>query len=473
MGFPHYRYVTFSYSALLTERDNGRFRDLVASEDYQALYGDTVQLRNKTTLRVVNTATGWKLASSVGGVGTGERGQRCIVDDGNNVKDAESQVVRDETTRWFRESLSTRFGDIRSGARINIQQRVHAEDITGAIMELGLPYTYLTIAMRYEPFRQTAGEPNEIGWIDPRHRDDPDKCEGVLAWPERFPEEAVNRLEKELGPYAFAGQLQQLPAPRGGGILKKEYWQLLEPLPGNKFPPTSARICSVDGAFTLKETGDYSAFTVWGIFTDLKTRRNRACLMSAWRGRVPLHGEYVPRLEHETKYPGDSPEVMKHKDAIYRARAQVKFGLVERIRAECLRLDVDRLLIESKGPGMSVAQELQRLYSNDGIMIEMVNPRGDKTARVHSCVPLFSNELVYAPDKSWADLVIDESLIYPRGAHDDLLDTVTQALLWYRQQGILRMSDEYVADEQAGATHRRRLRGLYGMEAGSYLPPLG
>src|SRR5262249_45210513 len=76
MNKPHLRYVAFSYSASLTERDNGKFRDLITSEPYQALYGDRVQLRNKTTIKVFNTKTGWKLASSVGGVGTGERGDR-------------------------------------------------------------------------------------------------------------------------------------------------------------------------------------------------------------------------------------------------------------------------------------------------------------------------------------------------------------------------------------------------------------
>ena len=89
MGQSHFRYVTFSYSASLTERDNGKFRDLVTSTRYAELYGGGekgVHVRNKTTLKVHNSRTGWKLASSVGGVGTGERGDRIILDDPHNVK---------------------------------------------------------------------------------------------------------------------------------------------------------------------------------------------------------------------------------------------------------------------------------------------------------------------------------------------------------------------------------------------------
>src|SRR5262249_35008565 len=111
-GKAHHRFIAFSYSAHLTERDNDRFRVLITSSEYQKLYGPLatrieqgertetvkgVELRNKTTLKVMNTATGWKLASSVGGVGTGERADILIVDDPHNVTQAESEQVRGET----------------------------------------------------------------------------------------------------------------------------------------------------------------------------------------------------------------------------------------------------------------------------------------------------------------------------------------------------------------------------------------
>ena len=97
MDLPHYRYVAFSYAASLTFRDNGRFRDLILSSEYQELWGKKFRARKIGEEKVTNDKTGWKLASSVGGVGTGERGDRVLLDDPHNVKEAESETVRGET----------------------------------------------------------------------------------------------------------------------------------------------------------------------------------------------------------------------------------------------------------------------------------------------------------------------------------------------------------------------------------------
>jgi hypothetical protein len=84
--------------------------------------------------KVSNTKHGWKLATSVGGVGTGERGDRIILDDPHNVKESESEVVRKETIRWFWESMSSRLNDMESGAKVVIMQRVNEEDVAGEIV---------------------------------------------------------------------------------------------------------------------------------------------------------------------------------------------------------------------------------------------------------------------------------------------------------------------------------------------------
>ena len=89
MGMPHLRYVTFSYSSSLTERDNGKFKDLICSAEYQSMYSAQVQPRQVGYTKVSNYKHGFKLASSVGGVGTGQRGDRIIADDLNNVKESE------------------------------------------------------------------------------------------------------------------------------------------------------------------------------------------------------------------------------------------------------------------------------------------------------------------------------------------------------------------------------------------------
>jgi predicted phage terminase large subunit-like protein len=101
-------------------------------------------------------------------------------------------------------------------------QRLNERDTSGVILDMGLNYEHLMIPMRYEPDRKcTTG----IGWTDPRTED------GELMFPERFPEEQVTDLEKTLGSYGTAGQLQQRPAPRGGGMFKREDLQIVDMVP--------------------------------------------------------------------------------------------------------------------------------------------------------------------------------------------------------------------------------------------------
>ena len=226
----HYRYISFSYSASLTERDNDRFRTLITCPQYQALYGPIntkikteelpyqefddegkVVVKNKTITKVINTRTGWKLASSVGGVATGERGDRVIIDDPHSVVEAESDRVRSETIRWFRESISSRFNNLDSGALIIIMQRVHYDDVSGIVLGPQFDYCHLMIPWEFDPQRAFDANgnliANSIGWFDPRaDADNPDANAGEPAWTERFSEKAIARLRSEGGPYAWCTQ---------------------------------------------------------------------------------------------------------------------------------------------------------------------------------------------------------------------------------------------------------------------------
>lgn len=444
MGLPHLRYVTFSYSASLTERDNGRFRDLITSPQYQALYGAGVKLRNKTTLKVHNSATGWKLASSVGGVGTGERGDRVLLDDPHNVKEAESEQVRAETVRWFRESLSSRFNSLESGALVIIMQRVHEEDVSGVILELGFDYVHLMIPWEFDPTRHAT---TAIGWTDPRYDpDNPDANDGVSAWPERFSDLAMARTKHEVGPYAWSAQYQQSPSPRGGGIFQRDWWQLWES-PDGKFPVFDYLVASLDSAFTAKEENDPSALTIWGIFNSPENQR-RIMLVHAWRKHLAFSGPRLDLLPQETK-------------EAYRRRAMPSWGLMEWVHDTCNRFKVDKLLIEAKANGISAAQELGNRYGRQDWAVQLCPVKGDKVARALACQPTFSQLLVYAPERDWSEMVIDEMAVFPKGRHDDLTDSSTQAIKYLREQGMAQTDEEVHAADVDRMTHRGRVEPLY------------
>lgn len=221
---PDIRYVSASYSAELTIRDNRRCRNLIQSDWYQSLWGKKFKIvsdQNAKTKFETDYA-GFKIATSVGGLGTGERGDRFIIDDPHNIKDGESDARRAAALLWFTETVPTRMSDPTKSAIVIIMQRVHALDIAGYILEKDFGYTHLMLPMEFEPERKCI---TSIGFEDPRTKD------GELLWPDRMTPEVVTRDKAILGAYAVAAQFQQRPAPRGGGLFKREWFEIVDEVP--------------------------------------------------------------------------------------------------------------------------------------------------------------------------------------------------------------------------------------------------
>ena len=108
---------------------------------------------------------------------------------------------------------------------------------------------------------------------------------------------------------------------------------------------------------------------------------------------------------------------------------------------------VHKLLIENKASGYSVAQEIRRVYGYDDFTVQLVDPKGiDKMARLYSIQHLFAEGLIFAPkNRSWADMVINQAAVFPKGKHDDLVDTTSMALKHLREIGLLVRGAEWTA----------------------------
>lgn len=422
-NMPHLRYLCASHSMDLAIRDSTKMRRLIESEWYQERWGDRVTItkdqNQKTKFEL--TSTGFRQAVAAGSI-TGARGDRVIIDDPHSVEGAASDQMRASTIEWFLEAVPTRLNKPMESAIVVIMQRLHEEDISGIILEKGLGYDHIMLPMRYEPGR---AQPTMLGIEDPRTE------EGELLFPARFPEAVVDRDENAMGPYAVAGQFQQSPEPRGGGVIKRDWWQKWEQ---PSYPPFDYVIAAVDTAYTTKSENDPSAMTVWGVWKggdqtavvtrtmgpdgemavlnrQYKEEHPKCMLMYAWADRLELH------------------------------------ELVERVQETMITYGVDKLLVENKASGYSVAQEIRRLYGHEEFAVQLIDPKGiDKLARLYSIQHLFAEGLIHAPDRSWADMVINQAAQFPRGKHDDLVDTASMALKHLREIGLLVRGAEWTAE---------------------------
>lgn len=222
MARPGLRFLGASFKEDHAKRDTKRMLDLVTSDRYADLYGDHVQVIGKgATDKFTNSRTGWRMGRPIASL-TGDRGDFVLVDDPHSVEGAESDADRKKTLRVMRETIPTRLNSPERSVIIVIMQRIHEDDVSGMILAEKLGYTHLMLPMRFEPDRRCT---TSIGFTDPR------TYEGELLFPEHFTAAAVDRTEKEMTEYAVAGQMQQRPTNREGGLFKKTWFEVVNVIP--------------------------------------------------------------------------------------------------------------------------------------------------------------------------------------------------------------------------------------------------
>ena len=221
LGRPQTRIIGTAHKQDLAIRDAMKCRRLIQSDWFQARWPIALVSDQNAKTKFENSATGFREAMAFGSM-TGSRADRIILDDPLSADDANSEAALRATELTFTEALPTRVNNDKS-AIVVIMQRLHDRDTSGIILERDMGYTHLCLPMRFETDRRCV-----TPWAT-----DPRQTEGELLFPERFPEEQVAQLEKDMGSYASAGQLQQRPSPRGGGMFKREWFQIVDAAPVN------------------------------------------------------------------------------------------------------------------------------------------------------------------------------------------------------------------------------------------------
>jgi phage terminase large subunit-like protein len=407
---PHLRYLFMSYAQHLSVRDSLKCRDLILSDWYQRQWGDRYALHADQNQKMYyrNHKGGHRLASSVGGVGTGEGGERIVTDDPHHALDVEkAETERENVLNWWDGAMTSRANNPATVSRVIVMQRLHTHDLTGHVLEKmeegGESYEFLVLPAEYEP-RLTvclAASPKPLAH-------DPRTTEGEALSPERFPTPELRKIEIGMGQQRYAGQYQQRPAPASGAVFLRAWWDagrnrydLGEHLALSS--KIVGRFLSFDTAMKDKETSDYTGWWV-----------------------ADLLANYTLRLRWVQN------EKLQFHD------------LLSTMQAEAQRWNYDgklkRVLIEDKNSGTSAGQSLQAAADRKlAGLIEMFLPHGSKLYRARQAAQWCRLDCVELPNPSddvpWlADFAGPEPggklFKFPAITHDDDIDAGVQLILY-------------------------------------------
>lgn len=450
---PSYRWVFASYAHSLSVRDSIKRRKIIRSQWFRDRWGDkfTLLTEQDTKIRYENDKHGFMLATSVSGSNTGEGGERIVADDPHNVKEAESEAIRQGTVDWWNIVMSTRRNDEKKSARAVVQQRTHEGDVAGDIISKG-GYVHLNLPTE---FRFAGAVRCRTSWIErstglTRHWEDPRIEPGELLNPRRFSAEANAKAKIDLGDYQYAAQHGQNPTPPEGQIIQSA-WLKYYGGPGQPPVPDWTRathamtpMLSTDCTFKEHKDTDFVCMLGWAMFgADVYLMPLCVHKRLSFSGTIDAMAEMVggESLDGSQKWPGIYP-FMKLK------------------------------VIEDKANGSAIISTLQ--HKIPGIFA--YNPGGaSKESRLQAVSWRFRAGNIYLPHESIAPWVVDyryELCSFPRAVKDDYVDATSQALLTIG-------GDAVAGDEPLMEQQDSRWFGLgstdfgVGDEANSYGPGAG
>lgn len=378
----HLRYLTASWSMDYAVRDTRKTRDLILSEWYQSLWGERVQLTRVGERSFENTSRGTREGRPFIGLTAG-RGDRVGVDDPHSTETAESPAERERATRLFREQLPSRVNDLKKSIIVVIMQRLHERDVTGEAIRADLGYHIVRLPMRYEPEAACRTFLNgKLFFEDPRTQP------GELLFPARADEDSVSKLEKALGSYATAAQLQQHPGPREGAMFKRIWFDTVNAAPaGGK----------------VVRAWDLAA-------TKVDARKSSNPDWTAGIRMRLVNGVYY--IEHATRFREEAAGVERALSNT--AKQDAATG--------CRNI---RLPQDPGAAGKMLAASLVKMLAGYAVYARPVS--GDKATRAtpFSAQAEAGNVKLVAGD--WNEMLLDELVSFPGGAHDDMVDACSDA----------------------------------------------
>jgi predicted phage terminase large subunit-like protein len=387
---PKLKIIQATMNTELAVRFGRKVRDLIADPIYHEIFPDTdLKQDSQAAGRWETSAGGEYFAAGVGAAMTGRGADLLIIDDPHSEQDALSTSAYDNTYEWYTSGPRQRLQP--GGAIIIVQTRWSKKDLTGRLLQA-----------QGNDMMSDQWEVVEFPAIMPS---------GEPLWPEFWKKEELLKVKAALSLGKWNAQWQQNPVSEETAVIKREWWNEWEE---EDIPQLQYVIQSYDTAYSKKETADYSAITTWGVFEPHGNGEQHLILMDAKRGRWNFPElKQIAREENEYWEP-------------------------------------DMMLIEAKATGTPLADEM-RLLNLPVITFAPGRKKGggglDKTTRMHMASPIFESGKVWYPaGQKFAEEVIEEVASFPNGDHDDFCDSMTMALMRFRQGGFISLQGEELED---------------------------
>jgi predicted phage terminase large subunit-like protein len=376
---PKLKIIQTTHTAELAVRFGRKAKTLIDSEDYQKIFQTRLREDSQAAGRWETEQGGEYFAAGVGGAITGRGADLLIIDDPHSEQDALNPEALERAYEWYTSGPRQRLQP--GGKIVVVMTRWSVKDLTAQLIKSSSE----TKADQWELIEFPAILPNE-----------------KPVWPEYWKLSELESVKASLSVQKWNAQWMQNPTAEEGSIIKREWWRVWDK---PYIPALEHVIQSYDTAFLKKETADFSAITTWGVFRLNEDSEPNLILLDAIKERLEFPELKRKALEQYTYW---NPETV---------------------------------IIEAKASGLPLTYELRKM----GIPVVNFTPSkgNDKHARVNAVAPLFESGQIWAPDQKFAEEVVEECAAFPYGDNDDLVDSMTQAVMRFRQGGFVDHPEDY------------------------------
>jgi predicted phage terminase large subunit-like protein len=379
---PKLKIIQATHTGELAIRFGRKAKNLIDSEEYSKIFETRLQEDSQAAGRWETAQGGEYFAAGVGGAITGRGADLLIIDDPHSEQDAMSANALENAYEWYTSGPRQRLQP--GGQIVLVMTRWSKKDLTGILLDNQ---------------KKVKGDQWEIVEFPAIMEHGTKK---TPVWPQYWNLKELESVKATLPVGKWNAQWMQNPTSEEGALIKREWWKKWDK---EFLPDVTYVIQSYDTAFLKKETADYSAITTWGIFYPEEGGKPNIILLDSVKDRF------------------DFPELRRE------ALEQYKYW------------QPDMVIVEQKASGTPLTHELRQM---DIPVMTFTPSRGnDKHVRVNSCAPLFEAGLIWAPDEQYAEEMIEECASFPYGDHDDLVDSMTMAIMRFRQGGFLPHPEDY------------------------------